>query len=88
MSDNGKRIARAGGQSVAVWDVKTGKQISALPGNEAPVCALAFSADGKTVVAFNTYDRLFFWDVKEARLLLDSIDVSEKQVSAIEPCSR
>lgn len=57
-SVDGKRLLTAGGESFAVWDVKSGRKVARIRGEGKRAYLAAFLPDGKTVIAC-------FWGEKE-----------------------
>src|SRR5207302_1496456 len=53
---------------VCLWDVASGKLVCRLPHKEENIYALAFSPDGKTVVAGTAGHQLLFWEVPSGQL--------------------
>ncbi len=51
LSPNGQRLAIASGGGIAVLDPALGREIQSLPGHTGPVRALAFLADGRTLLS-------------------------------------
>jgi WD40 repeat protein len=72
LSADGKRVATAaaGRQSLRVWHTADGKEISAGPqAHEAKITSLAFSPDGKALVAAGADRRLSLWSAGSGKLL-------------------
>ena len=58
----GQWLATGGaGNEVQVWDATTGKNLATLAGHEAPVTALAFSADSQRLVSGDDRGRSLLW---------------------------
>ncbi len=54
ISHDGMTVAVFGNRNIYLWDRKTGKEVSRIPtGGVGPVCSLAFTPDGKRLVAFH-----------------------------------
>jgi WD40 repeat protein len=62
-SPSGKSLATGGARAVRLWEVPTGKEIDPTTGHHGPVQALAFSADGKSLVSSDAIDPPAVWDV-------------------------
>lgn len=62
ISPDGKCIVSAGIQGVKVWEAATGRELRTFWKSEDAVCALAFSPNGKWVVAANRSGHLKTWD--------------------------
>lgn len=61
LSPDGRMIALAGSRALYLVDAATGQETRRLPGVPAGLGALAFTPDGKTLVA-GDYGRIFLWD--------------------------
>ncbi len=48
---------------VALWDPPTGKLRERLDEHAGPICALAFSRDGKTLASGSQDKTIKFWDI-------------------------
>ena len=48
--------------NIRIWDVETGTEIRKLEGYQGGVCSVAFSEDGKKVVAANAGKTVLIWD--------------------------
>jgi len=63
-----------------IWDVQTGRELKVLRGHELPVGAVAFSADGRSLISASP-DSVRVWDVEtgsESRTLKTAYDKSWK----------
>jgi WD40 repeat protein len=64
---DGKRLATAGSDKmVRVWDVKTGKELAALPCPDR-IAAVSFSPDGKSLAAGSKDGSIQIWTVPAAK---------------------
>jgi WD40 repeat protein len=70
-SPDGKLVASAGTWNAAVWDVQTGREVARFRGNIQGT-ALAFSADGKTLLAGGREGVVRHWDVATGTLRRES----------------
>jgi WD40 repeat protein/serine/threonine protein kinase len=61
-SPEGTVLATAGGKSIRLWDVATGKRQDRIP-HDAEVHCLAFSPEGKTLASAGTDRAITLWDV-------------------------
>jgi WD40 repeat protein len=61
LSQDGKTLAAAEGNSVRLWDVATGKERLTWPGHRNQVQSVAFAADGKTLVTGGADGAVFQW---------------------------
>jgi WD40 repeat protein len=71
-SDNRRLASGSWDETVKVWDVPTGQQLSALSGKVKEVQALAFSSDGRWLATENSSDTVTLWDAAtgtEVRML-------------------
>jgi hypothetical protein len=50
-SPDGQRLASAVGGDVVIWDARTGRRVSSLPGAGGEITSVRFSPDGRTIVA-------------------------------------
>ncbi len=66
-SPDGKRLALAG-QTISLWDVRTGQRDRPLPGHGAAIVALAFSADGRRLATGGRDGLACVWDGRTGRL--------------------
>jgi WD40 repeat protein len=78
-SPDGKTLASAGGKSeekigkmksqgeIILWDVPPGKARATLKGHAKPVTAIAFTADGKTLVSASEDNTAKVWDVQAGK---------------------
>jgi WD40 repeat protein len=68
--DDEKTLVLAGGQSVALCDAETGKQLNYLAGHHSLIVSLAFSADGKLLASGGgSCGEAFVWDVATGKPL-------------------
>jgi hypothetical protein len=64
LSPDGKLLALPGPSgAVQVWDVLTGKEVTAFTGHTGAVHALAFAPDGKTLASASHDTTVLIWDV-------------------------
>ena len=75
-SPSGSILATAGGQSlqyrpgdVKLWDASNGKLIASLEGHSSNVWSVAFSPDGKTLVASGYDGKVILWNIDEKKSL-------------------
>jgi WD40 repeat protein len=68
LSPDGKRLVRAGGNTVAVWDVTSGKQIAPPVGHEAPIGSLAFAAGAGVLASASGDGTVCVWDLGTGHL--------------------
>jgi len=70
VSPDGKILATTGNdETVILWDIATGEQLSVLKGHKSIVYSVAFSPDGK-LLASGSHDRLInIWDVETGKIL-------------------
>jgi len=59
----GMLASGAGDETLILWDVETRLPLEPLRGHNAPVLAVAFSPNGRTLVSGDSIGDLFFWDV-------------------------
>ena len=85
-SPNGKTIATAGSgnSNLYLWDAPSHHLIATLtdPSGEFAV-AVAFSPDGKTIAAGDTYGRTYLWDASTYNLIATLTDPSGLQVLSV-----
>jgi WD40 repeat protein len=80
---DGRFLASAGyDQKVRLWNLETGDQIRALPGQDAFFC-LAYSPDGRRLAAGGWHGMLHIWDSKTGRLEHDLTGVQKAFVLAL-----
>src|SRR5262249_5153305 len=68
-SPDGKRIATASGSKIRLWDGATGKEQALADSHEAPLTAIALSADGRTVLSWGTDRKVGRWEAATGKLL-------------------
>ncbi len=69
-SPNGKSALSAGSDnSLRLWDIATGIQLSALKGHTNTVCCVAFAANGKQAVSGSLDGSVRVWDVERGTQL-------------------
>ena len=61
-SPNGRFLAAGAGAKIRVWDMKTQEEVTTLEGGAPLVSSLAFSGDGKTLVAGSWDGAIRVWD--------------------------
>jgi WD40 repeat protein len=64
-SGDGTRLAAAGGDTVCVWDLPSGRPVTTLRGDLAEVNALALSPDGRRAVTGSGQTTLLLWDLAD-----------------------
>ena len=66
---NSERILASGGfdRTIRLWDVVTGECIKTFLGHQAPVWAVAFSADGQTLASGSADKTIKLWDVETGK---------------------
>jgi WD40 repeat protein len=67
LSPDGNLLCVSVGKTIRRWDVTTGKEHPALAGPSGAITALAFSADGKRLVAASADGMLLWWDTTTGR---------------------
>lgn len=67
----GRALVTGGSGRPRFWDVPTGREFNRRIGHAAPVLAVAFSPDGKTVTSAGRDERLFRWEVGTGRALAE-----------------
>jgi WD40 repeat protein len=73
ISPDSRRVVSASADGAAiVWDLRSGRRVSALHGHRSQVGSVAF-ADGKTVVTGSKDSTLRVWDAKSGRLLRELV---------------
>jgi WD40 repeat protein len=68
LSPDGTLVAVLTGLAIELWDPEAGRMLTSLRGHAAPVLAVAFSADGRTLASGSDDTTVLLWDVVEARL--------------------
>ncbi|KAL5998272.1 hypothetical protein ACLOJK_009211 [Asimina triloba] len=56
------------GNMVRIWDANTGAQVKSLSYYEGDVLDLAITADNRSIIAANSLNKLFVWDVSSGRI--------------------
>jgi len=70
-SPDGRRLASSSwDRSVKLWDVASGKEVSAVTGKMMEVQTLAFSPDGHLLATENSSNAVTFWDAATGREVL------------------
>ena len=66
---NSEKILASGGfdRTIRLWDVVTGECIKTFLGHQAPVWAVAFSADGQTLASGSADKTIKLWDVETGK---------------------
>jgi len=59
----GMLASGAGDETLILWDVETRLPLEPLRGHNAPVLAVAFSPNGRTLVSGDSFGDLFFWEL-------------------------
>lgn len=66
-SPNGKILASAGGGTIRLWEVETGRELRVFSGHNGAVYSVSFSPDGKWL-ASGGYDLIVrIWEVETGR---------------------
>ena len=79
--DNRRLASGSWDETVKVWDVPTGQQLSALSGKVKEVQALAFSSDGRWLATENSSDTVTLWDAATGKVV--RMLPSDKPVGAL-----
>jgi WD40 repeat protein len=68
-SPDGKTLATGGtGHTLRLWDVATGKEVSALAGHPGPITTTSLSGDGRLLATCSDHDRVVrLWDTATGR---------------------
>ncbi|MEH1935978.1 MAG: serine/threonine-protein kinase [Nostoc sp.] len=70
ISPDGKTIASSGGDNtIKLWNLETGKQISSLKGHSQQVNVVAISPDGKTLVSGSDDNTIKIWNLATRKLI-------------------
>ncbi|MBN3897297.1 MAG: protein kinase [Nostoc sp. NOS(2021)] len=70
ISPDGKTIASSGGDNtIKLWNLATGKQISSLKGHSQQVNVVAISPDGKTLVSGSDDNTIKIWNLTTRKLI-------------------
>ena len=64
-----KRRGGLSGETLRLWDVKTGDHLKTLNGHEGAVWSVAFSPDSKTLASGGSDRTVRLWDVKTGKLI-------------------
>jgi WD40 repeat protein/tRNA A-37 threonylcarbamoyl transferase component Bud32 len=72
-SPNGDRVA-GGGSGIIIWDTTTGAAIKTIDQRGDPVHAIAFSPDGKRIIAGTRQGRVVIWDVQTGDQLMTLVE--------------
>jgi WD40 repeat protein len=62
-SRDGRLLATAGDGAASLWSVATGRELRRLDGQAYLLGHVAFSPDGRTLVATGNDDDIRFWDL-------------------------
>src|SRR5262249_42659031 len=76
LSPNGSILA-AGGKTVKLWDVRTGKLVRELFGHLKITQSITFSADGRLLVSGGSYGTTNLWEVATGRHLVTLLTFPE-----------
>jgi WD domain, G-beta repeat len=68
-SPGGKTIASGSERAIGIWDVTTGKQLTALEGHSGKIHLLAFSPDGKIIASGSEDQTVKLWDTATGKQL-------------------
>jgi WD40 repeat protein len=83
VSPDGKVLATGGSNTIALWEVATGRLLASLDGHLRQITALAFAADGKALASGSEDATVLVWDVAAAlRPQVPPAEVIERQVRA------
>src|SRR5262249_49183427 len=85
-SPNGRWVATGGGDGRGrLGDTATGREEKRLEGHQAAVMALAFSADGRTLVSGSVDTTVLVWDVTDlaGRAKRAPVELSSQEMSGV-----
>ena len=65
LAPNGEMLATAEGRRIRLWDLLSEEEITHFDGHRGEIDALAFSADGRTLLSGSADTTALIWDVKD-----------------------
>jgi WD40 repeat protein len=78
-------VSRGPGQSLRVWDVAAGEEVSKFEGHEGRVETIAFAPDGKTIASGSADTTILLWDAAALTKDLSKPELAELPDGALEP---